>query len=111
MLAGVRVAIDAGGDPAVTAALREEADAEGALLNVMDQPDKCDFIAPAVVRRGDLQLAISTSGQSPFLASALRRRLEGLFGVEWRECVRIVGRVLLVQLAQLDPLFEVTIEA
>ena len=92
-LAGARLAIDAGGDPAITARVRQEADAEGVLLNVMDAPAQCDFIAPAVVKRGALQVAISTSGESPFLASALRRRLEGSLGEEWREFVRLVGEV------------------
>jgi len=59
----------------------------------MDAPAACDFIAPAVVRRGSLQVAISTSGESPFLASALRRRLEAELGEEWRDFVRLVGEV------------------
>jgi siroheme synthase-like protein len=92
-LAGARLAIDAGGDPLVTAAVRQEADEENVLLNVMDVPAACDFIAPAVVKRGPLQVAISTSGESPFLAAALRRRLEAELGEEWREFVRLVGEV------------------
>ncbi|MFI5268281.1 MAG: bifunctional precorrin-2 dehydrogenase/sirohydrochlorin ferrochelatase [Chloroflexota bacterium] len=92
-LAGARLAIDAGGDPAVTAIVRLEADEQGVLLNVMDVPAACDFIAPAVVKRGPLQVAISTSGESPFLASALRRRLEAELGEEWREFVKLVGEV------------------
>lgn len=92
-LAGARVAIDASGDRAVTAQMRAEADAERVLLNVVDLAEQCDFIAPAVVRRGPLQVAISTSGESPFLAAALRARLEGELGVEWREFVRVVGSI------------------
>jgi siroheme synthase-like protein len=92
-LAGARLAIDAAGDPAVTAVVREEADEQGVLLNVMDVPAACDFIAPAVVRRGLLQVAISTSGESPFLAAALRRRLEAELGEEWRTFVSLVGEV------------------
>jgi siroheme synthase-like protein len=92
-LAGARLAIDAAGDTAQTADIRAEADAEGVLLNVMDAPASCDFIAPAVVRRGQLQVAISTSGESPYLAAALRRRLEAELGDEWREFVKLVGEV------------------
>lgn len=92
-LAGARLAIDAGGDPLVTAVARREADEQGVLLNVVDVPAACDFIAPAVVKRGPLQVAISTSGESPFLASALRRRLETELGEEWRELVELVGEV------------------
>ena len=92
-LAGARLAIDAGGDPLVTAVARREADEQGVLLNVVDVPAACDFIAPAVVKRGPLQVAISTSGESPFLASALRLRLETELGEEWRELVELVGEV------------------
>jgi siroheme synthase-like protein len=92
-LAGARLAIDAGGNPAVTSVVRQEADREGVLLNVMDVPAACDFIAPAIVKRGPLQIAISTSGESPFLASALRRRLEAELGEEWREFVRLIGQL------------------
>lgn len=90
-LAGARLAIDAAGEARLTAVAREEADAEGVLLNVVDVPAECDFIAPAVVKRGPLQVAISTSGESPFLAAALRRRLEADLGEEWRELVKLVG--------------------
>jgi siroheme synthase-like protein len=92
-LAGARVAVDASGDPSIAAEMRAEADVEHVLLNVVDNAEQCDFIAPAIVRRGPLQLAISTSGESPFLAVALRKRLESELGQEWREFVRLVGEV------------------
>ncbi|HEY7202286.1 MAG TPA: uroporphyrinogen-III C-methyltransferase, partial [Candidatus Dormibacteraeota bacterium] len=63
------------------------------LLNVVDRAPLCDWIAPAVVRRGPLQVAVSTSGESPFLASRLRRRLERDLGEEWEPFVRLVGEV------------------
>ncbi len=59
----------------------------------MDRPRQCSFIAPAVVRRGPLQVAISTSGESPFLASALRARIERTLGEEWGSFTTLVGRV------------------
>jgi siroheme synthase-like protein len=90
-LTGARLAIDAGGDASSSALIRGEADAEGVLLNVMDVPAQCDFIAPAIVKRGPLQVAISTSGESPFLAASLRAQLEALLGEEWRELVTLVG--------------------
>jgi len=88
-LAGAHLAIDTIGIPEA----REEASAEGVLLNVMDQPAQCDFIAPAVVKRGDLQLAISTAGESPFLAGAVRARLEADYGEEWAEMTRLLGSI------------------
>ncbi|HLY66038.1 MAG TPA: bifunctional precorrin-2 dehydrogenase/sirohydrochlorin ferrochelatase [Chloroflexota bacterium] len=92
-LAGARLAIDAAGDAELTRQVRAEANAAGVLLNVVDRADQCDFIAPAVVRRGPLQVAISTSGESPFMASALRRQLEQQLGPEWGEFVALVGEV------------------
>ncbi|MGO9864874.1 MAG: bifunctional precorrin-2 dehydrogenase/sirohydrochlorin ferrochelatase, partial [Terriglobales bacterium] len=50
--------------------------ARGVLCNVVDDPEHCDFFYPAVVRRGPLQIAISTSGNSPALAARLRKELE-----------------------------------
>jgi precorrin-2 dehydrogenase/sirohydrochlorin ferrochelatase len=57
------------------------------LVNVEDRPDCCDVHLPAVLRRGDLTLAISTNGRAPGLAGLLRRYLERLFGPEWQDRV------------------------
>ncbi len=69
------------------------AQARGILVNAADQPAACNFILPSVVRRGALQIAISTSGKSPALARALRIRLEGEFGPEYGLLVELMGRV------------------
>jgi precorrin-2 dehydrogenase/sirohydrochlorin ferrochelatase len=63
------------------------------LCNVVDVPELCDFFYPAVVRRGDLQIAISTAGQSPSLASRIRRRLQAQFGPEYAARVAQLGKV------------------
>src|SRR5262249_22236992 len=65
----------------------------GILANVVDVPDLCDFYYPAIVKRGDLQIAISTSGQSPALAKRLRRRLERQFAPEYGSFVRLLGQL------------------
>src|SRR5216683_731361 len=62
-----------------------EAQQRKILCNVVDDPEYCDFYYPAVVRRGDLQLAISTNGHSPALAQRIRRELEIQFGPEYGE--------------------------
>lgn len=61
---------------AVNDVVYQEAQTRRALCNVVDVPDRCDFYYPAVVRRGDLQVAISTAGHSPALAQRLRREFE-----------------------------------
>jgi precorrin-2 dehydrogenase / sirohydrochlorin ferrochelatase len=73
----------AGVDPAAAARLRRVADRAGVLLNVEDDIAQSDFHSPAVVRRGDLVVAISTGGKSPGLAAAIRRRVEAWLGPEW----------------------------
>ena len=61
-------------------------------MNVVDRPAQCDFIAPSVLRRGDLQIAVSTGGRSPALAREIRRRLERVIGPEYADLVERVGR-------------------
>jgi len=68
-----------------------EANKRGILCNVVDVPELCDFFYPAVVKRGDLQIAISTSGQSPSLAKKLRQQLERQFGPAYSDWVRQLG--------------------
>ncbi len=63
------------------------------LCNVVDVPELCDFFYPAVVRRGDLQIAISTAGQSPLLAQRVRKQLELQFGPEYAEWVAELGKL------------------
>ncbi|MBI3646868.1 MAG: bifunctional precorrin-2 dehydrogenase/sirohydrochlorin ferrochelatase [Acidobacteriales bacterium] len=63
----------------VNHAIYREAQARGILCNVVDDPPHCDFYYPAVVRRGQLQIAISTAGLSPALAQRIRKQLEDEF--------------------------------
>ena len=69
----------------------EEARRRGVLVNSVDDPDNCDFYYPAVVHRGDLQIAISTSGHSPALAQRIRIELEQQFGPEYSAWVQRLG--------------------
>jgi uroporphyrin-III C-methyltransferase/precorrin-2 dehydrogenase/sirohydrochlorin ferrochelatase len=92
-LAGARIAIDASDDLAINRQSWDEAERLGVLINVVDRPQQCRFIAPALVRRDPLLVAISTSGESPYVASALRRRLELLLGAEWGPFVEMVGGI------------------
>jgi precorrin-2 dehydrogenase/sirohydrochlorin ferrochelatase len=70
----------------------------------VDDPEYCDFYYPAVVRRGDLQIAISTSGQSPSLAQKLRQQLERQFGPGYARWIAELGETRkLVLASDLDP--------
>jgi precorrin-2 dehydrogenase/sirohydrochlorin ferrochelatase len=69
-----------------------EAQRRDVLCNVVDHPQHCDFYYPAVVRRGQLQIAISTAGESPALAQRLRRELEIQFGPEYESWVEQLGK-------------------
>jgi len=68
-----------------------EAQRRGVLCNVVAVPDLCDFFYPSVVRRGDLQIAISTAGQSPSLAQNIRQQLEKQFGPAYAAWVTELG--------------------
>ena len=70
-------------DPKLHRELAGEARVLGIPINVVDVPELCTFIAPAVVKRGALQIAISTAGASPAFAARLRRELEQQFGTEY----------------------------
>ena len=68
------------------------AHAQGILCNAVDDPPNCDFYYGAVVRRGDLQIAISTGGHSPALAQRIRQELEQQFGPEYESWVAELGK-------------------
>ena len=82
-LRGVRLAYAATDDEQVNRAVRDEADTEKIWLNVADRPELCDFFVPAVVRQGDLSVAVSTGGASPALARRIREVLAERFGPEY----------------------------
>ena len=69
----------------------EEAQIRNVLVNSVDDPENCDFYYPAVVNRGDLQIAISTAGQSPALARRIRIELERQFGPEYTHWIQELG--------------------
>jgi len=92
-LAGSFLAIDAPGDEETNRRSFAEAEERGVLINVVDRLERCHFHAPALVRREPLNVAISTGGESPFLAGALRARLERILGEEWGPFTALVGGV------------------
>jgi precorrin-2 dehydrogenase/sirohydrochlorin ferrochelatase len=91
-LDGTFLVIAATNSSDVNAAIFHQARQRNILCNGVDDPEHCDFYYPAVVRRGDLQLAISTNGQSPALAQRIRRELEMQFGPEYGAWLEELGR-------------------
>jgi len=90
-LEGAFLVVAATGLPAVSESLFREAEARGILCNAVDEPERCHFYYPAIVRRGPLQIAISTGGLSPALASRLRAELEEQFGPEYERWLQKLG--------------------
>jgi precorrin-2 dehydrogenase/sirohydrochlorin ferrochelatase len=92
-LDGVGLVVAATDDPAVNAAVFSAAWERNVLVNVVDAPAWCSFIVPAVVRRGDLLVAVSTSGASPAVAARIRREIEARYGPEWGPVLTLMRRV------------------
>jgi len=90
-LDGSFLVIAATGAGAVNESVFREAEARGILCNAVDEPERCHFFYPAVVRRGPLQIAISTGGLSPALSSRLRQELEEQFGPEYGRWIEELG--------------------
>lgn len=90
-LDGIGLVFAATDDTAVNADIARLAGERGILVNAVDDPANCDFFSSAVVKRGPLRIAISTSGEFPALAAAVRRELEALFPPEWADFVRAAG--------------------
>ncbi len=85
--------IAATGDPDVNEKIYRICEEQRVLCNAVDEPERCHFYYPSVVKRGDLQIAISTNGKSPALAQRLRMELEARFGAEYAPWVQWLGSV------------------
>jgi len=90
-LKGAMLAVAATDDPGVNRDVSSEGQRLGVLVNIVDEPDKCSFIVPSMLRRGDLLIAISTSGRSPALARKIREELEGSYGDEYASLAVLVS--------------------
>ena len=90
-LDGAFLAVVATSSRSLNERIYRDAQIRRVLCNVVDVPDLCDFFYPSVVRRGDLQIAVSTAGQSPSLAQKIRQQLEKQFGPGYAEWVAELG--------------------
>jgi precorrin-2 dehydrogenase/sirohydrochlorin ferrochelatase len=93
LLAGASLVFACTNDEALNARVYEDCRSRSVWCNVADDPQRCDFLVPAVVRRGRLQIAVSTGGASPGLARTIRRELERRFGGEFDGWLQELGQV------------------
>ena len=91
--------------PAVNRAVYHEATANNVLCNAVDDPPFCDFYFPSVVRRGDLQIAISTAGASPALAQRLRKEINAQLPLDTGDWLEDLGN-LRREVVAVEPLNE-----
>jgi precorrin-2 dehydrogenase / sirohydrochlorin ferrochelatase len=103
-LDGAFVCVASSDDPLERDAIAVAARERGVLVNVMDDIPNCDFAAPAIVRRGDLAIAVGTGGRSPAVARKVREELEARYGAEWADVLGIVAEVRAVTLEALPDL-------
>jgi precorrin-2 dehydrogenase/sirohydrochlorin ferrochelatase len=92
-LDGVFLAYGATDNLELNARITADARAAGVLVNAVDDPPNCDFYAVAVVRRGDLQIGISTNGHSPAFARWLREDLDSLLPQEYADLLAVLSEV------------------
>lgn len=91
-LQGAFLVIAATNDRAVNQEIFEEAENLGVLLNAVDDPPRCSFIAPSIVERGPVTLAISTGGASPALARKLRETLADSPALDWADATSVLSK-------------------
>jgi precorrin-2 dehydrogenase/sirohydrochlorin ferrochelatase len=104
-LAGATLCIAATNDTAVNQRVYNDCQELEVLCNVVDQPQLCNFFVPAVVKRGDLQIAISTEGHCPAYAGHLRKKLEEMFTDTHGQFVEELEKVrkhIIVEIPNLD---------
>jgi siroheme synthase-like protein len=92
-LAGAFMVICATDQTEINHQVWQEASANGQLVNVVDDTPRCNFIAPAILRKGDLTIAISTAGKAPALAVRLKERLQEQIGSEYERFLEISGQL------------------
>ena len=92
-LAGAFLVICATDQPEINHQVWEAASANQQLVNVVDDTPHCNFIAPAILRKGDLMIAISTGGKAPALAVRLKEQLQKEIGPEYERFLELAGQL------------------
>lgn len=113
---GAFLVIGATDEEALNHAIYKDAERAGRLCNIADQPERCNFVLPSIVRQGDLMIAISTAGKSPAFARFMRQKLQKQFGPEYGAFLDLMGAIRRRLLAEAHapeahkPIFEELIE-
>jgi precorrin-2 dehydrogenase/sirohydrochlorin ferrochelatase len=92
-LDGAFLVIAATDDPSLNHIVSASAREKGILVNAVDQPADCTFIVPSILMRGDLVIAVSTSGKSPVMAKKIREDLENRYGLEYQTFLLLLGKL------------------
>lgn len=90
---GMFLVIGATDDESLNRRINADAERRNLLCNIADRPEICNFILPAIVRRGDFVMAISTAGRSPAFAKHIRKHLEAQFGPEYGTLLDLMGAI------------------
>ncbi len=90
---GMFLIIGATDDEELNRRIHKDAEHLNKLCNIADRPEACNFILPSIIHRGDLIIAISTSGKSPAFAKYLRQKLEKEFGTEYADFLKLMGAI------------------
>jgi len=93
LLKGAFLAIAATCDSEINEQIFRDSRHENVLVNIVDDPKRCDFILPSILERGNLSIAISTAGKSPTLARKIRQELAEKFGPEYATLLEILGNI------------------
>lgn len=116
-LEGALLAIGATSNRTVNEAVHAEACARTMLVNIVDVPDLCNAIVPSVMRRGSLQIAVSTAGAAPSVARDVRRELELRYPAYWERYLDVLGNVRALIKQRVEgpaekraPLYEATVQ-
>jgi len=99
-LDGVFLVIGATDNKVLNREIHNDARRQGKLCNIADRPELCNFILPSIIERGDLIIAISTSGKSPAVARRLKKQIEAQFGPEYAGFLKLMGAVRKILLEQ-----------
>ena len=78
-------------NPKINEMVRTDCTEKNILLNVADIPELCDFILPAIVKRGDLTISVSSQGTAPFFAKEIRKKLDHIFPTYYEQIIEIAG--------------------